>query len=456
MKLYNKNIIISLYLFALSLLMPLIINVKTLGLYESLYSSIDLADQGLLIITSFKLVLMNSVRILPIYMLCFTVIEWMNDLYNRKVPKFISLFALISIPIMYKIIELLLNVHYDFGYTSIIVIIAIFLIVNLDLSRVSIIKKSIVLIMLLMGLQWVDIIPKLSGYGFGRGEVSYDVKMAASFMKADEAVTFSAIIFFIFFIVNALMILKFLKDQDTVVKSLEKQNQMQVQMRELELQTLRARSYEEMQYLVHDLKSPLTSIQALVSFSEMIIEDEKVVGYMQKISGSVDQLNKMISEILYEKKRNMTSFEELFETILSQLSPTATSQKITYTNNCENGYIEINKIRFSRMIINILNNSMSALDKDESYILIDISSNKKYVELVISDNGKGISKEDLYKIRERGFSTKGSSGLGLRYVEDVVSNHGGELFIQSELGVGTVVTIRFEKELINYEENIDC
>lgn len=450
----NNDWIVSVFLMVLYFVMPLLVNVNSLGIYESLFTSINNNDQGLLVITSFKLVLMNSLRVLPVYMASFTLIEWMKKEHEHLDFK-MTVLALAIVPIMYKGIELSMNIHYDFGFTSVISMLVLSIIGRIDLSRINILKKSIFVILFLIGLQWVDIIPGLSAYGFGRGEVSYDVKSAIEFMGAGDVVTFSAFIFFVFFILNASMILKFLLDQNGVIKSMEEKNSMRIQMKELELQTLRSRSYEEMQYLVHDLKSPLTSIQALVSITEMISEDMKVQDYMHNISNSVDQLNGMISEILHENNRNRTKVEELFSSILSQMSPSSDSQSIIFNNDCKDGIITINKIRFSRMIINLLTNSISAFDKENSFIRINVYLKEDNFIIEITDNGKGISNEDLIKITERGFSTKGSTGIGLKYVETVITNHGGVFNIDSTVGVGTTVSIVFEKGVIEYDQDID-
>lgn len=450
----NNDWIVSVVLMILYFVMPFLVNVKSLAIYESLFTSVNNNDQGLLVITSFKLVLMNSLRVLPVYMASFTLIEWLKKEHGHLDFQ-MMIVALALVPIMYKGIELSINIRYDFGFTSVIAMIALSVIARIDLSRINVFKKSIFVILFLIGLQWMDIIPILSAYGFGRGEVSYDIKSAIKFMGANDVVTFSALIFIVLFVLNASMIFKFLLDQNSVIKSMEEKNSMKIQMKELELQTLRSRSYEEMQFLVHDLKSPLTSIQALVSITEMISQDKKVQSYMYNISNSVDQLNGMISEILHENNRNKTKIDELFSSILSQMSPSSDSQSIIFNNDCKDGFITINKIRFSRMIINLLTNSISAFDKENSFIRINVYLNGDYFVIEITDNGKGISNEDLIKITERGFSTKGSTGIGLKYVETVITNHGGIFNIESTVGIGTRVSIEFEKGVIEYDQDID-
>lgn len=449
----GKNVWISILLIAFSFVVPFIINVHNMKIYPGLFASIENNDQGLLIITSFKLVLMNSIRCLPIYLSSFTVIEAMKESWKGQVSWYFIVLGLLIVPVFYRFIELFLSIHYDFGVTSLVILFMIWTLVKMNLNNISLVKKAVFVILLLLGLQWVDIIPFLSEYGFGRGEVSYEIKRTIEFMDAVDSVSFFSIMFFSFFILMSLMILKLLKDQNRDMNSIEQRNEMSLELQELKIQSLKTRSYEEMQNLVHDLRSPLTSIQALASLSSMHSEDKKMQLYMNKISGSVDQLTGMISEILYENTRQRITIDSLLDALLSHLSPRTESDGISCINNA-GGSIEINKIRFIRMLINLINNSISAIDKKDNVIELIVSKREKSIDFKVRDNGKGITPDDLDHILKRGFSTKGSSGIGLRYVEDVVNNHKGNMKIESVHGEGTLVTLTFLKNEINYEENI--
>ncbi len=359
------------------------------------------------------------------------------------------------IPIFYQVVFMIYHFRYDFGMPSIIIMISILLFTIKDLSHINIIKKSMFVILLLISLQWLDVIPLLSTYGFGGGDVSVDLKMFSELLGADSALSFSGISFFIIFLINALMIFKFLKDQDTVIKTLNHQKLMEKELNELNIKNLRARTSEEMEHLVHDLKSPLTSIQALVSFSEMLLEDKKIITYMGRINESVDQLNEMISEILHENRKHSTSLKDIFESVLSQISPVIGSDTIRLNNQCAETLLEVNKIRFTRMIINIINNSLSATKHMNGQIMINVIDDGDDVQITIQDNGVGIAADHLDKIKEKGFSTKGSSGLGLQYVDKVIHNHGGVMMIESVINIGTTTTIVIPKGEAEYEKHFD-
>ena len=74
---------------------------------------------------------------------------------------------------------------------------------------------------------------------------------------------------------------------------------------------------------------------------------------------------------------------------------------------------------------------------------------KDYAEIKIEDNGSGITKDDLSKIFEPFFSTKGQkgTGLGLAVIWGIVDNHDGTIEVSSELKKGTTFTIRLPIKL---------
>jgi two-component system NtrC family sensor kinase len=75
---------------------------------------------------------------------------------------------------------------------------------------------------------------------------------------------------------------------------------------------------------------------------------------------------------------------------------------------------------------------------------VDSAGLQEYIEIKISDTGSGISKEDLPKIFEPFFSTKGQkgTGLGLAVIWGIIDNHNGIISVDSEVGEGTTFTIR--------------
>ena len=80
----------------------------------------------------------------------------------------------------------------------------------------------------------------------------------------------------------------------------------------------------------------------------------------------------------------------------------------------------------------------------EKWDFMDSSGLRDFIELNVSDTGSGINNEDLTKIFEPFFSTKGQkgNGLGLAVIWGIIDNHNGTITVDSEVGKGTTFTIR--------------
>jgi PAS domain S-box-containing protein len=103
--------------------------------------------------------------------------------------------------------------------------------------------------------------------------------------------------------------------------------------------------------------------------------------------------------------------------------------------------------KLMQVILNILKNSLEAIDieEDEKIISVILESADEFVSLKIVDNGQGFDKETSSRFFERGFTTKKSgTGLGLYNCKSIVESHAGSLEISSEgPGLGAVTIIKF-------------
>ncbi|HWR60157.1 MAG TPA: HAMP domain-containing sensor histidine kinase [Clostridia bacterium] len=441
-KVRKRQLLLGAFLVLSGIFAPMAFNIGNFGISELLHESIVKADTGKLILAAFKLVILNSIRALPHYLGAFIIAEAITVVYRGRNLNWMKGFlAILIIPVVYRLIYYIHGFNYDFGIPAFIALTSIILIENLNYSNISIAKKSFIFILMLLGVQWLDVIPGLSAFGFGRGEVSSDVKLIASFIEADEVLTFAGVIFLVIFTVNAIMINKILSDEQRLIYTIERNKEIEKGLEAVRIKALQSRTYQEMQSLVHDLKTPLTSIQALASVSGMMTEDGKLKLYMEKIVESVDNMNQMVSEILYEEKKGMISTAELFEYVFSQIVSNECKSRIRFENSAPDMYIYANKIRLSRAIINIINNSFDAIDGRTGLIQAEVSESNGYIYIVIEDNGTGIPVEDIERVLELGYSTKNSTGLGLSFAKSVIENHEGEFDLVSDAEHGTTITV---------------
>ncbi len=105
--------------------------------------------------------------------------------------------------------------------------------------------------------------------------------------------------------------------------------------------------------------------------------------------------------------------------------------------------VELDIPQFEQVLINLCVNARDAMPHGGNLRVRIRRCGETHVELSVADDGEGISEENLPRLFEPFFSTKGTgSGLGLAVVAGIVSAHGGEIVAKSELGKGTTFVIR--------------
>jgi signal transduction histidine kinase len=98
-----------------------------------------------------------------------------------------------------------------------------------------------------------------------------------------------------------------------------------------------------------------------------------------------------------------------------------------------------------RALLNIAGNALDAVEgRDGPQVTIGTRADDNWVRIVVLDNGVGIAAEQLKDIFKPFVSTKGSrgTGLGLPVSRKILREHGGDISVQSQPGVGTKFTLR--------------
>jgi PAS domain S-box-containing protein len=108
--------------------------------------------------------------------------------------------------------------------------------------------------------------------------------------------------------------------------------------------------------------------------------------------------------------------------------------------------VTVNRTRIEQILVNLVTNAVDAIGMDGTVtVAVRPTEDGKRVVVEVRDTGTGISPDDLEKIFEPFYTTKGAergTGLGLPVVREIVTSYGGDLTVESKLGVGT--TFRFD------------
>ena len=134
--------------------------------------------------------------------------------------------------------------------------------------------------------------------------------------------------------------------------------------------------------------------------------------------------------------------QELLDAVMAQISSAEYADLVHTENRAPEAKIRINKIRFSRVLINLVENAAYAVRRPDGKIWIRVEETEgAEIRFQVEDNGTGIPRELLGEIWEKGFSIRSSSGLGLNFVQQVVEQCGGSVELESVEREGTVVTV---------------
>ena len=104
----------------------------------------------------------------------------------------------------------------------------------------------------------------------------------------------------------------------------------------------------------------------------------------------------------------------------------------------------LDKDQFKIALLNLFINAIEAMEPSKGVLLVATAKTNDHLLLSISDNGKGISEEDLRHLFEPFFTGKSEgTGLGLTTVQNIIHSHKGNIYVESELGKGTVFSLKF-------------
>ncbi|CAL2079417.1 ATP-binding protein [Tenacibaculum sp. 190524A02b] len=207
----------------------------------------------------------------------------------------------------------------------------------------------------------------------------------------------------------------------------------------------------------HDLKSPLRSISALLSWIQEDNDgkfDEDTLTNFNALFNKIDRMDQLINGILkyssidkvnkgYQKVDINKLVNEIIDTIFIP----------------ENFIVEIknplpiiygDKFKFHQLFQNLISNAIKYTHKEKGIVTVDVEEHKSHYTFSIKDNGIGIDKKYHSKIFEV-FETledpnENSTGIGLSIVKKIIDLYDGKIWLESEKGKGTTFFFKLKKK----------
>lgn len=212
--------------------------------------------------------------------------------------------------------------------------------------------------------------------------------------------------------------------------------------------------------VAHELGNPLNSLHIHLQLISRIAgrlddsEDVQAIKkYLEVCSSEVDRLDGITKNFLQAIRPSSPDLKEtwilplLEETLAFQsqeLSDLGVKSKIDLPARSPVVLADENQLK--QVFFNIIKNASEAM-RDGGKLIIRIREDQEKVYIQFSDNGIGISQEDMSQIFEPYFTTKsGGSGLGMMIVQRILREHGATIGIDSQLETGTQVTLSFPQK----------
>jgi two-component system sporulation sensor kinase B len=198
--------------------------------------------------------------------------------------------------------------------------------------------------------------------------------------------------------------------------------------------------------ITHEIKNPIAVCKGYLDMFD-IENIEHSRKYIPIIKSEINRILYLLEDFLSITKIKLEKEEMdlnmLLEDTVQCLKPILDNKQITFESNItdEEIYINADYNRLKQTLVNIIKNSKEAIN-DEGNIKLYTDVLKNKVKIIIEDNGIGMTEEELKKIKEAFFTTKGNgTGLGTYLANEIVISHGGKLEYFSKYGSGTKVVI---------------
>lgn len=209
--------------------------------------------------------------------------------------------------------------------------------------------------------------------------------------------------------------------------------------------------------VAHELKTPITGIRAA---TEVLLDDDDDMPkelrqrFLENMLNDSDRLSRLIHNILdFEKLSTGRSdlnlgkhyIRETIKKALDSLSQLAANKNIKlWCTNKSDYYLKYDEDRVLQVLTNLISNALKFTESGKGSIYVQYKYDNGYLEVQVSDNGKGIPHEDLPHVFDKFYQSKNQnikkplgSGLGLAISKQIIDNHGGKIWVENNVKRGT-------------------
>ncbi len=217
--------------------------------------------------------------------------------------------------------------------------------------------------------------------------------------------------------------------------------------------------------MTHEFKTPLTSIKlaaGVIAKSNEVQKNEKLNKYSMIIEQQSDKLTKHIERLLdlirsdkkFDLKLEEIELGNFIKNLISGLDHELHSRNAVVNFDIPDNeiFLKADKYHLNNIIYNIIDNAIKYNDSEKKIINISIDKKGDYYDLIIEDNGIGISEDNIknifkkfYRVQKDDVHDAKGFGLGLYYVKNIIKLHGWSIDVKSKLKKGTKFIIHIKQ-----------
>ncbi|QTC40377.1 HAMP domain-containing histidine kinase [Bacillus sp. V3] len=203
--------------------------------------------------------------------------------------------------------------------------------------------------------------------------------------------------------------------------------------------------------VAHEIRNPLTVVKGFLQYYEE--DPELSENFKKNFSLMIDELHTaehVITQFLAMAKpdQDKVTHSVDIEMVLNDVSELLNTYGLPNDNNIDltmeaGCYVYANHIELKQLFINLIKNAIEA-SPNGSPVFVTVEKEKGHVAVRITDNGKGMTKEEVKSLGTPFYSLKSKgTGLGLMICYNIVEKYNGTIKFESQQGIGTTVTVRF-------------
>jgi len=212
--------------------------------------------------------------------------------------------------------------------------------------------------------------------------------------------------------------------------------------------------------IAHEIRNPLTTVATTVHGLNRGEEDPERQRMFEVISSEIIRVDKAIEEFLKyarpsEPVREDVMIRDVFRSIKTLIATSAHEKGVVVNLSGDSGlHLNIDQAHLRQILLNLILNALDAMPKG-GHLSLQAFKENGTAKVIVADDGNGMDEDTKSKVLRPFFTTRSNgSGLGLAITSQLVEANDGSMVIESELNIGTTITLDFPIDIVRKELDI--